>query len=614
MANVNAIVDKMKDLGLRHGEKLGVAVASSVFVICLVAAAKRETIDTSPDKIKAVTKASDSNLTRPEPKETILKRLEENGIKDKSFSKVIDEQVKTALVPDQYKPEREWVSPEPGAGLIRDTPTLIAVTELYAYPGRGGFVVYELDENGNRIPDPDKDKPKEQPQGRKRKKRRAGGGMMGGMGGGMMGGMGGTVKKKGRSKAEIEREAKAEEERQANILRKKLAGGVGAEEAKKDDAEKDEDSKEIQRGHRWIVLTGVLDHAKLVANYKAALKNPAVAHPNYAHLNLQRKTLEADGTWSEWAKVSSKENLTVLDNLAYVDEEELTPDTVRCEALVDPLPFLKQGLWEKVHIASLVPKEKREIKKAEPAGGMMGSRGGMGMGGMDYGAAMKNMGSSSAMMQQMMGGRARGGPMGGATGGLMGGPTEAAGTYWKTEEKKVMIRAFDFTVKPDKTYRYRVQVVVFNPNRGRDDVSPGVDTKAEYLRGPFSKETDDVQMPPDVMPYATATSPPGPTTDVQVTFQVVRFHPADGATVPHNFTYGPGDIVGEPRTAEVPVSDGTGKKSHTIDFNSRQIVLDINAIKKTNGAPVAPHRLRRRPHRPAGSDPAHAPRWIRRRS
>ena len=39
------------------------------------------------------------------------------------------------LVADNYKPEREWVTPEPGAGLIRDTPVLIAPTDLYAYPG-----------------------------------------------------------------------------------------------------------------------------------------------------------------------------------------------------------------------------------------------------------------------------------------------------------------------------------------------------------------------------------------------------------------------------------------------------------------------------------------------
>ena len=33
----------------------------------------------------------------------------------------------------------------------------------------------------------------------------------------------------------------------------------------------------------------------------------------------------------------------------------------------------------------------------------------------------------------------------------------------------------------------------------------------------------------------------------------------------------------------IPVSDGTGKKSKVIDFNSRQIMLDVFAIKKTGG-------------------------------
>ena len=41
MANANAMLEKLKDVGLRHGEKLGVAVASAVFVICIVAAVRR---------------------------------------------------------------------------------------------------------------------------------------------------------------------------------------------------------------------------------------------------------------------------------------------------------------------------------------------------------------------------------------------------------------------------------------------------------------------------------------------------------------------------------------------------------------------------------------------
>ena len=62
MANTNAIVEKLKDAGLRHGEKAGVAIASALFFLCIGLAAKKETINTDPEKIKAATKASESNL------------------------------------------------------------------------------------------------------------------------------------------------------------------------------------------------------------------------------------------------------------------------------------------------------------------------------------------------------------------------------------------------------------------------------------------------------------------------------------------------------------------------------------------------------------------------
>jgi hypothetical protein len=174
------------------------------------------------------------------------------------------------------------------------------------------------------------------------------------------------------------------------------------------------------------------------------------------------------------------------------------------------------------------------------------------------------------------------GSMGG--GGMMGGADENVGD-WKSSASKVMIRAFDFTAKEDETYRYRVRIVVFNPNKGREDVdtSKAVDTKSDELRGPWSEETDPVSMPPDVMPYATATFAPTPTKDMQVRFDVIRFNSTDGVTVPRRFEAAPGEMIGEPATADVPVSDGSGKKSKTIDFNSRQIVLDVIGNKKSNG-------------------------------
>ena len=48
----NPFVDKMKDLGLRHGEKIGVAAASTIFLLCVASAATQKTIDTAPEQIK----------------------------------------------------------------------------------------------------------------------------------------------------------------------------------------------------------------------------------------------------------------------------------------------------------------------------------------------------------------------------------------------------------------------------------------------------------------------------------------------------------------------------------------------------------------------------------
>src|SRR5208337_4858404 len=113
--------------------------------------------------------------------------------------------------------------------------------------------------------------------------------------------------------------------------------------------------------------------------------------------------------------------LKILDNLPEEDEE-LTPETVRPDNLNDPLPFLKAGLWEKVHIASLVPKEKKEIAAPPPIAGMMG-----------------------------------GGMMGGGMGGMAAAGGDA-GKFWKSAEKRVMVRALDFTPRPDNNYRYRVRI------------------------------------------------------------------------------------------------------------------------------------------------------------
>ena len=102
MANTNAIVEKLKDLGLRHGEKAGVAIASTLFFVCIGLAAKKETIDTSPEKIKAASRhrRATSTATKIARRSS---RTWNKGIKDSDFAKVVDDQVKTALVPAELQ-------------------------------------------------------------------------------------------------------------------------------------------------------------------------------------------------------------------------------------------------------------------------------------------------------------------------------------------------------------------------------------------------------------------------------------------------------------------------------------------------------------------------------
>ena len=136
-----------------------------------------------------------------------------------------------------------------------------------------------------------------------------------------------------------------------------------------------------------------------------------------------------------------------------------------------------------------------------------------------------------------------------------------------------------------RAYRYRVRIVVFNPNKGREDVRLWCRYQGRGAARALERAQTD---PVDHAPGRHAVCDghrcrPSAASDMKVRFQVIRFNPADGVTVPHNFEASPGEVIGEPRTADIPVSDGTGKKSKIIDFNSHQIVLDVFANKKTGG-------------------------------
>jgi hypothetical protein len=140
----NASVEEIKALGLRHGEKVVMGITAALCLMFLYMAATRPTIETTPEDVRKAASQAESNLSRRQNNEDILKLLENENIKNPNFEKMVDNQASNKIDPIAFRVASPWISPEPGAGLIRDTPALIAPTELVAYPGRGGVLMFEL--------------------------------------------------------------------------------------------------------------------------------------------------------------------------------------------------------------------------------------------------------------------------------------------------------------------------------------------------------------------------------------------------------------------------------------------------------------------------------------
>ena len=99
----NPTVEKLKDLGLRYGDKAAVALMSLVFVVCFGMAVSKKAIDTTPDQIKKAAESADTNIGRRREREAIIKTLEEDGIKPTNFATQVEETSKSVLVADDVQ-------------------------------------------------------------------------------------------------------------------------------------------------------------------------------------------------------------------------------------------------------------------------------------------------------------------------------------------------------------------------------------------------------------------------------------------------------------------------------------------------------------------------------
>ena len=338
------------------------------------------------------------------------------------------------------------------------------------------------------------------------------------------------------------------------------------------------------------MLTGVIDNEKLKKNYLLALKNEAIAYPNYKRLDVERQTRTEDSAVVGLGAHRPEQELRGArqhprSRYRVRPGEPTTPRPGQPPAL--PPSRLLDRCARRQAGSARSPRAAQEGESRLVRGTRARRIGGSGR---SPDSAMAGGGSHPWVVARAVvpstparwagvprPWAARAAAWAGSGGASMPGGGSAANpeetNFTKYEDPSLMLRSLDFTVEPDKTYRFRVRIVVVNPNKDHEDVNPGVDTTSKELLGPWSDPTDEVTIPADVAAYTMLPEDTNRRDDL-VLFQVVRWDQASGQTLIKNDTAGPGELVGEYGSVSKPDSDGAGAKPTNIDFNSRAIVLD----------------------------------------
>ena len=236
------------------------------------------------------------------------------------------------------------------------------------------------------------------------------------------------------------------------------------------------------QGHRWLVLTGLLPIAQQMQAYTEAFHdarswNPAKDVPMYVGYQVERAEVNGGGEADQlpWKPIDLKRAFAVQKSFRVAAREVVhykyfPRQPTRAIPMVFPLPPLMNARWgpEVAHppgipLSSDVPESERW------------SEGAYGREFPDPEAGNYEKGDLEALRRLLEGGgpggpgssasRYAGGGMpygGGMETGMPGHPGFAAPVGEQVELQ--LFRFFDFSVEPGKRYRYRVQLLVANPN------------------------------------------------------------------------------------------------------------------------------------------------------
>jgi hypothetical protein len=400
-----------------------------------------------------------------------------------------------------------------------------------------------------------------------------GGGPMGPGGGGAMGpGYGGNQRQ--RQPSARERRLQKEAERRAAAAAKAAQKPRPKPQSAEKIALADAPAGSHVEGRHWICLVGAIPYFKQLNEYQNTFRDARQYdikrdYPRYVLPRIERAEVHGNkvGKWEELDLEEAVDDLYkwAAEYPEVVDKQFLDPD------LTEPLPplvFANHDKEKVVHpLTKVMPQkpvvedEEKNEKKQRPRSLTGGARGG------------SRMGARPGM-----------GPGYGGYGGY-GGMQGQTGSMAPLVEYR-LFRFFDFKVESGKSYRYRVKLVLRNPNAG---VPPRFVENKDYTKGD-SREADWSEPSPEVTVIAgnrllAGTVSPGrsePTGHL-----LAKLFDSDlAAEIRRIFDISRGSVLNEPQ-AKVSLREGNNNskpKAATLDFLTNAVVLDMFGGEKIPGA------------------------------
>ena len=390
--------------------------------------------------------------------------------------------------------------------------------------------------------------------------------------------------------------------------------------------------EEEVKGLRWAVVTALYPHGKQLREYYRTLHDKN-EHPNYARVEVERRELQEDGSFSAWKLIDDKPIKAIESTIPYWEDEHDQLAPALFASLVMRLPKLATGEWlgfsvdrreallaakaayGAIELSATEEQDGESLvatNEGQPKGQAMdpnASYSNAGAQGYRGGSAKNKMGSKTqggynkAGSQGYNGGSAKGGMGSGGMSGDMGGSMagvdlnnqqetqqrvrDIRGRRSKksgkgevgvtiTRAQQIQIRFVDYTVTGNQTYQYRMRVVVHNPNRLRRDVADEKFKAEEFLKGDFSEASPVVYVPSDFEYYVlNRTQRKG-----EAYIQVHRWLQDMGDWQMERFRTAPGDMIGQPKRQYEFVTFENEVDKRPLDFSTDEILVDVKGVNR----------------------------------